>query len=364
MCDSYMKNEHMRIQVSKCRGIIMKGKKKIIVLVVLTVIAVALGGVLYGLVKLDQRYALKTNENKNQNQSDKNNTSNQKSDGEEPKTFVEPEGVVCWGDSLTVGLAGGYPKVLADCLKEAGVNIPVANEGVTSEGTGKIMARAGVTPYKVAEAIRIPEKVEPVFLKIEDGKEKLITSFPKGKFQYTDVTIQGIEGKLTRNSQKSGWNFTRNYKGESSYIAANTKIRFNYIDRYKNYIPIIFMGTNGGFSSIEDLIQQQQAILDTFTDNDRFLIIGLTHQTVVDEDKLDAELQKHWGKNFINLREYLSGQGVYDAGFKPKSSDLAQMKKGTVPDIVRTDSVHYKLEGYQVLGKLVFQRMKELGYVN
>ena len=76
------------------------------------------------------------------------------------------EGVVCWGDSLTAGLAGGYPKVLEDYLKEAGINIPVENEGVVSEGTTQIMVRAGVIPYKVANAVIIPAKAEPVFLKI------------------------------------------------------------------------------------------------------------------------------------------------------------------------------------------------------
>ena len=340
----------------------MKGKKRIVLLLILFLIAIGLGFTLFFLILEGQTKSKQADLEMSQRQTDRAIDENQSSDNETVKE-QSLEGVVCWGDSLTAGLAGGYPKVLEDCLKEAGMNIPVENEGVVSEGTTQIMARAGATPYKVANAMLIPAKAEPVFLKIVGANNKVIRNFPKGKFQYTDVTLNGISGEITKNNEKAGWDFTRDFDGESAYVSSNSSIRFNYVDRYKNYLPIIFMGTNGGFSSIEELIEQQQAILDTFPEQKKFLIIGLTHQTVVDEDKLDQKMQEHWGKHFINLREYFSGQGVYDAGFKPKSSDLAQMKEGTVPDIMRTDAVHYKMEGYQVLGKYIYQRMVELGYV-
>lgn len=340
----------------------MKGKNKIILLIILFLIAIGLSLTLFFMIRGEQMKLKQADLEKSQPQADSFTDENQSSDQDTGKE-LPLEGVVCWGDSLTAGLAGGYPKVLEDCLKELGIDIPVKNEGVVSEGTTQIMARAGVIPYKVANAIIIPAKAEPVFLKMVDDHNKVIRNFPKGKFQYTEVTLNGISGTITKNSEKAGWDFIRDFDGESAFVSANSSIRFNYVDRYKNYIPIIFMGTNGGFSSIENLIEQQQAILDTFPDQKKFLIIGLTHQTVVDEDKLDQELQEHWGKHFINLREYFSGQGVYDAGFKPKSSDLEQMKEGIVPDIIRTDAVHYKMEGYQVLGKYIYQRMIELGYI-
>ena len=328
----------------------------------LCLMAIVLGVVLFFMIRNDYKQSNHVNKTIQLDKNDQNSNNSKSNEGKIEKE-VEPDGIVCWGDSLTVGLAGGYPKVLEDLIANAGLNIPVENEGVTSENTKQIMARAGVTPYKVADAIIIPEKIEPVFLRVIGEKERLVTYFPKDKFQYTDVTINGVQGKLSRNNNKSGWDFTRNTAGKSAYIPSNTLIRFDYVNRYKNYIPIIFMGTNGGFSSIEDLIEQQQAILDIFPENDKFLIIGLTHQTVANEDKLDQELEAHWGKHFINLREYFSGQGVYDAGFKPKSTDLAQMKEGTVPDIMRTDAVHFRQEGYEVLGKYIYQRLKELDYV-
>lgn len=340
----------------------MKGKNRIVLLLILFLIAIGLGLILFFMIQKSQAQTKQSNFETKQQQTSTLNEKNQSGESETVKEKL-PEGVVCWGDSLTAGLSGGYPKVLEECLKEAGINIPVENEGVVSEGTTQIMARAGATPYKVANAMLIPAKAEPVFLKIVGANNKVIRNFPKGKFQYTDVTLNGISGEITKNNEKAGWDFTRDFDGESAYVSSNSSIRFNYVDRYKNYLPIIFMGTNGGFASIEELIEQQQAILDTFPEQKKFLIIGLTHQTVVDEDKLDQKMQEHWGKHFINLREYFSGQGVYDAGFKPKSSDLAQMKEGTVPDIMRTDAVHYKMEGYQVLGKYIYQRMVELGYV-
>lgn len=61
---------------------------------------------------------------KSQPQADSMTDENQSSDNETVKE-LPLEGVVCWGDSLTAGLAGGYPKVLEECLKESGNMIPV-----------------------------------------------------------------------------------------------------------------------------------------------------------------------------------------------------------------------------------------------
>lgn len=274
------------------------------------------------------------------------------------------DGIVCWGDSLTYGLAGGYPQVLEDLLTKKGMKIPVANEGITSEDTIEIMRRAGAIPSFLAEDITIPTEKKAVMMKLVDDEGDTFGGLPaKGSFSCF-VSINGIQGKAIRKSTegKTSYEFTRLYKGEQVLVKSGTKLTYDFVNRYEHYIPVIFMGTNGGWNTIEELIQQQQMIIDVFPENRDFIIIGLTYQHYVKDKDLEEAMEDHWGEHYINLREYLSGQGIYDAKLKPTSSDLEQMKQGIVPDIIRTDKVHYTEKGYQVLGKLLYQRMQELGY--
>ena len=285
--------------------------------------------------------------------------------GDENVAPTKVNGIVCWGDSLTYGLAGGYPQVLEDLLTKNGMKIPVVNEGITSEDTIEIMRRAGAMPSFLAKDITIPAEKKSVMIKLVDDDGNTFGGLPaKGSFSCL-VSINGIQGKAIRKSTegKTSYEFTRLYKGEQVSVKSGTKLTYDFVNRYENYIPVIFMGTNGGWDTIEELIQQQQMIIDVFPENKEFIIIGLTYQHYVKDKDLDKAMEDHWGEHYINLREYLSGQGIYDAKLKPTSSDLEQMKQGIVPDIIRTDKVHYTEKGYQVLGKLLYQRMQELGYL-
>jgi len=308
----------------------------------------------------------KANNEKNKNQEtviNKNSPTKNEPDNQEKNSKIE--GIVCWGDSLTYGLAGGYPKILEDLLKKDGKTIPVANEGVTGEDTHEIMERAGAFPSYLAKDITIPGDKKSVMINLVNDEGDTFDQLPANGSTSCIVSLEGIQGKVLRKSSagKISYEFTRLTKGSSVLIKRGTKLTYDFVNRYENYIPVIFMGTNGGWSSIEDLIQQQQMILDVFPENKQFIIIGLTYQHYVEDKELDEAMEEHWGEHFLNLREYLSGQGIYDAGLKPSSSDLEQMKQGIVPDIIRTDKVHYKEVGYQVLGKFLYQRMQELGYL-
>lgn len=309
---------------------------------------------------------VKFNNDKNVNQGNlvKDNLPNKEAKDIQSQS-IQTQGIVCWGDSLTYGLAGGYPKVLEELLEKNGMKIPVANEGITSEDTGEIMKRAGAIPSYIAKEIIIPGEKKSVKFTLVDDDGNTFSGLPAKESFSCLVSIKGIQGKVFRKSSegKMSYEFTRLYKGDQVSVKSGTKLTYDFVDRYEHYIPVIFMGTNGGWDTIEELIQQQQMILSVFPENKKFIIIGLTYQHYVQEKDLDEAMEDHWGDHYINLREYLSGQGIYDANLKPTSSDLEQMKQGIVPDIIRTDKVHYTEKGYQVLGKLLYQRMQELEYV-
>lgn len=293
-----------------------------------------------------------------------------KEDLEQTNTDLEQEegvaeGIVCWGDSLTHGIAGGYPKILEDLLAQEGEAIPVENKGVSGEGTIAIMNRAGAIASFLSQKLVIPSEIDTVEFNLVDQEGNTYKGLPCGQHTACLITIAGVQGKVVEGyaNGKSIYKFTRLFKGERVEADQGTKISYDFMNPYEHYIPIIFIGTNGGWGSIEELIEQQQEILDVFPKNDRFIIIGLTYQHIVDFDELDQAMEEHWGEHYINLREYFTGQGIYDAGITPSSYDLAQMKEGIVPDCIRSDYVHYTNAGYKALGELLYRRLDDLNYV-
>ena len=83
-----------------------------------------------------------------------------------------------------------------------------------------------------------------------------------------------------------------------------------------NCIPVICMGYYGGWShDPEELAQQQQKILDTFPNKEKFIIVGTRPMDgSVDAATLDATLKAKWGKNYISAAEVTtSPSSTYEA---------------------------------------------------
>jgi lysophospholipase L1-like esterase len=97
---------------------------------------------------------------------------------------------------------------------------------------------------------------------------------------------------------------------------------------------------------------------------DKYVILGLTTGTASSRSGLETAMVNFYGDKYINLREYLSADGIYDAGLRPTEKDLEAMKVGSVPPSLLSDSVHLNSYGYTLIGNLVYKRMMELGYFN
>ena len=173
----------------------------------------------------------------------------------------------------------------------------------------------------------------------------------------------------------------------SSWIVNNANITLQNNWQLKNYIFVIWIGTNGGWSlpvkdeegnpvldengnqtykeDIPTLIAQIDAILSNQLDKEkRFLVIGLTEGK---KDALDSALSGKYGGKFVNIREYLSTEGMTAAGLTPTDADLEMMAQGLVPYSLRKieyghHSVHFTDVGYSVIGDYLYERMDALGY--
>jgi len=277
-------------------------------------------------------------------------------------------GIVCWGDSLTFGTGGdgtSYPSVLEEKLRENRIYISVVNMGIGGENTVTIAGRAGAIPFKLKE-FTIPADLIPVeiFYQEEEGKE--IRPFVQGEAGINPCVIHGVRGSMSGEKTQDGvmhYYFTRSEQGDAVYVEEGTEVETWAASQFSDFIYVVFMGENHGWNSIQDLIEQQQAILsmqEKYAGN--YIVVGLPTGTREERQELEEALYETYGDRFLNIREYLSTQGIYDAGIKPSEEDLVRMEEGRIPVSLLADDIHFNAEGYRLIGEFMYERMVQLGY--
>jgi hypothetical protein len=281
--------------------------------------------------------------------------------------------VICWGDSLTMGDGyTPYPTVLQNLL---GSNYEVLNYGVGGETTKTISGRQGGMLYIVQPGITIPAgttSVAVTLLSDDGGTVAPLLQDSSGVKGINPCFIEDIQGVL---SYSSGvYYFTRSVAGTSKVINRPSSLIPASQILTGTYIPIIWMGTNGGFADSAELIYQHKKMLD-IANVKKYLILGTTNVTESQGSSRETLMYKEFGRHYINLRQYLSSPiydgetivssyGLNDEGLTATAQDLADIATGYVPTSLRIDSgnIHYNNYGYDAIGKLVYKRGHELGY--
>lgn len=203
-----------------------------------------------------------------------------------PTETVQPEGIVCWGDDLLSGAESdqhSYMNVLQRILQEKGSALPVKNKTIQGGGTLSMMKLAGVADETIQGYITAHEQAA-------NGAELYITE--KGIRDFTPE-------ELTRDDL--------------------------------NCIPVIFMGYYGGWNhDPNELAGQQEQILNTFPNKERFIIVGSKPlDGSVTAEALDAALSQRWGEHYISMSavttypvSYYEGQEAMAQAIYQKMVDL------------------------------------------
>ncbi len=268
--------------------------------------------------------------------------------------------IVFWGDSLTASAGGGgttMPNVVGKLL---GGDYIIKNQGVGGERSTAICARQGGMPVTLSEDIILPADGSPV-----DVKDKLVNYFGtvvqlRSQSAVNNCTLNGIECKMTISISNNVWTIQRVNVGEKDeLIKAGIPLITKPMRTLRTpYAMVIWIGQNGGWESSADLAQQIQRMVD-YAGVSRFLVIGLHDIGNYTSSKV---LQQTFGAKFIDWRQYAITYALDDAGIEPTEEDIA-MSDHRIPASLRADKVHLNAAGYTVLGKLIYKRMVELGYV-
>lgn len=314
-------------------------------------------------------------------------------------------GIVCWGDSLTTGSSGNvsYPHTLQKYLDvyisgiydlrysldtieglsatewdDYKISIPVVNMGAGREDTATILGRSGVAPYVLSSDITIPAECEslPVEIRSEDGKA--VTPLIAGDGGVNPVTIAGVQGTLKRTASTVKWDryvyeFTRLEEGQAVSAEKGTPVITAATEAYQDYIHIVWLGTYGSFSNPDKLVSDTKALLQRQSINTaRYLVIGpCTYNSNWDVsptmlESIDSAMMQAFGDRYINLRKYLMADGLRDADISETTQDKRSIANGYVPNSFRSNASGADLNGvaYELLGKLVYDRMDRLGYLD
>lgn len=123
---------------------------------------------------------------------------------------------------------------------------------------------------------------------------------------------------------------------------------------YTNYFPILCVW-DADTETVDALIQQQEEILSQQTgQSDRFLVLGFIGEMSKKQRRMETELEKKYGNQFINVRSYMVG--LQDITSKDETNDE------NISEEWMADETHLNEEGYKLLGHLIYERMWDLGY--
>lgn len=273
--------------------------------------------------------------------------------------------IVGIGDSMTAGAGGGgttYLTALQNLLTQRGSTAICTNRGVGGETSVTICARMNGNPLIVKVDGGVIPASGQVGLTLEPINGYLPAPLKQGSSSLT-CTLGGVVGTFGRtvNAGIYSYHFTRT--GSGAAVTANRPLPL-YTDIGKaarNDIYVIWIGQNGpnnerAISDAKAMIQYMSAV------DKRFIVIskpGGGNATDADDARWFAE----FGRRFIPIRQYMVKYGLEDAGIVPTEGDLTDIANGTVPRSLRIDSVHWTAAGYTILGRLVFERLIEFGWV-
>lgn len=190
-----------------------------------------------------------------QQESEENNLETEEKTQEEPS---QPTGIVCWGDDLINGEESAtysYQVVLQNLMNEKGYSLPVIDKTLQGAGTLSMMTMAGVSQEEVQSFITAHQEAA-------QGAE-------------LPVTETGIRDLTAEETERTDL----------------------------ECIPVIFMGYYGGWNhDPNELAQQQEKILNTFPNTEKFVIAGTRPMDgTVDTVSLDKTMQEKWGEHYISI---------------------------------------------------------------
>ena len=320
----------------------------------------------------------------------------------------------CVGDSVTEGMAteghhtseygkSPYPARLYTLLKDNGYDVEVNNYGHGGECFPDIVARIGGIAAVISQDLIVPDNI-PVSLgrrSREKGKnletklklcyadesgEDLCVYFTQMSHDTNPVTIDGKQYIMSVKDDNENLIEKAVPDGEETIIPAGSLL-FTANKRTPD-VNIFYGGINDGESfTLKKFIDFTKKCGEV--NGGRYIVLGSTHPIferwsdvagTTNEEKYKNYRRacvENFGIHFIDLYDEFSRHGVdmvLEAGYlrDKTAEDIKSIREKLKNHIIPKEftynkesenDVHLSQEGYHVIAKLIFERLKLLGYI-
>lgn len=276
--------------------------------------------------------------------------------------------IACYGESTTESVGTNWPvNYLATYL-----GVPVLNKGVSGQGAADILLRMGAIQPRVSlENNVIPSSGSATVVSIDPSRGWRVNG--TGSFAATG-TLAGIEGSLSHNTSTDVWTFVRATAGASVSVPSGTP--FIRKESLANPHHRIILGTlrnnvtTGDLGVATDLVMLAPQALKT--EIKKLLVWGCINGTNEPKGhsrysqivKANSRLSDFYGENFYDIRRDFITTGLDRAGISPTPEDLANIEKDCPPPSLMADAIHPNSAGYEVIAKLLAEKVLALGWVD
>lgn len=272
------------------------------------------------------------------------------------------EGISCWGDSKTQGGQEpgiSYPSILQNLLEENNYDIPVYNFGAHGEKSTEIMQRQGAREL-VVQPFTIPASAK------EEVKISINSRLRVPEAGCNPCLISGVEGNIRHDwddtSQKTFY-FQRLTDGTAQRVDKATVVITDAMRNHRNDVLVMDIGYNGGFSGVQDWINQYKEMVD-YSECKEFIVIGRVSHRYATSVSTESKFIEAFGNRYISLSDYYVNHGLDDAGIMPTNEDLSNISSGVPPISLFLDLDHENAYGYAIKAKLVYEKLLELGILS
>ena len=253
--------------------------------------------------------------------------------------------------------------------------VTIARYGVAGESTATTLAMDGAYKIVLTEPVTVPAGCYNVPISFQSERGDYIYPLVGGNKrneqvllldEATGTRIAGTIQPVT-SSDPIEYLFVRSEAGEETTFPAGTRMVTRQSQENRELFPIVWLsGMNGGYDSIDELIEQNLALLEDkeLYAEGYYLVIGRIDSTAAEETAFEAA----FGDHYLNAREYLNRHGLEAAGITPTSADRAVLPTGAVPvslrDVNNISRYPYTLNraGYIAIGREVYRRIDALGF--
>lgn len=292
-----------------------------------------------------------------------------------------PKVVTCYGDSVTEGMsvpgADKYPTVLQNLL---GSGFKVQNAGDGGERTTCIMARQGALKLYTKKELNFKQKQAQLLIDegtgrgvvTENGLEPRWTD-PFGRdVKISNVTINGEKYQL----QFANFNWS-NCHCETYLVRGSTKkalsipagseviLETTTVSK-NNHCDIYFMGFNGTYKDIDDLIAQYQKMVDYRNDDNYLVVIPFWNKNDKNVPEAYTKFKAAFGDHALDFVQYCIDGGIEKLGLDVTAEDKECMKNSILPYSLKLygsnnkSDVHLSAKGYKVLANALHEQGKKI----